>query len=192
MSLRPLAAALLPLTFALFLIAAPAVAGSDKDKDVDFGGNDGPSQAVPEPTALVVFGAGAVGGGVFRGERDDRVATVRAARDGGINWIDTAPGYGNGQSEENLAWILRELDWLPHLSTKVRLGPADFDADLDADFEEGTIHEFLMAYEAGRVGGSIEQARHHYERALELGPSKHPSIWLGWAESGAARRRLTG
>lgn len=61
MSLRTLAAALLPLTFALFLIAAPAVAGSDKDKDVDFGGNDGPSQAVPEPTALVVFGAGAAG-----------------------------------------------------------------------------------------------------------------------------------
>ena len=49
----------------------------------------------------LVFGAGAVGGGVFRGEREDRLATVRAARDGGINWIDTAPGYG--QSEENLA-----------------------------------------------------------------------------------------
>lgn len=78
----------------------------------------------------IVFGAGAVGGGVFRGERDDRLATVRAARDGGVNWIDTAPSYGNGQSEENLAWILRELNWLPNLSTKVRLGPRDFE-DID-------------------------------------------------------------
>ncbi|MDA1146120.1 MAG: aldo/keto reductase, partial [Chloroflexi bacterium] len=59
----------------------------------------------------IVFGAGAVGGGVFRGERDERLETVRHARDGGSNWIDTAPGYGNGQSEENLAWILRDLDW---------------------------------------------------------------------------------
>jgi len=78
----------------------------------------------------IVFGAGAVGGGVFHGERADRLETVRHARDGGINWIDTAPSYGNGQSEENLAWILRELDWLPHLSTKVRLGPDGFE-DID-------------------------------------------------------------
>lgn len=54
---------------------------------------------------------------------------------------------------------------------------------LDADFEAGTIHEFLMAYEAGRVGGSIDAAREHYERALTLGPGKRPSIWLNWAES---------
>jgi tetratricopeptide (TPR) repeat protein len=53
---------------------------------------------------------------------------------------------------------------------------------LDEDFEKGTIHEFLVAYEAGRVGGSKDRAREHYTRALELGPGKRPSIWLGWAE----------
>ena len=74
----------------------------------------------------IVFGAGAVGGGVFRGERDDRLETVRRAREGGINWIDTAPSYGNGESEENLSWILRDLEWRPHVSTKVRLGTEDF------------------------------------------------------------------
>ena len=58
MSFRALVAALLPLRFALFLLAAPAAADSDKDKDGGFGG---PAQAVPEPTALVVFGAGAAG-----------------------------------------------------------------------------------------------------------------------------------
>ncbi len=55
--------------------------------------------------------------------------------------------------------------------------------ELDEDFEAGTIHEFLMSYEAARVGGSIERARMHYERALALGPGKRPTIWLGWAES---------
>jgi L-glyceraldehyde 3-phosphate reductase len=78
----------------------------------------------------IVFGAGAVGGGVFRGESEDRLETVRHARDAGINWIDTAPSYGNGESEENLSWILRDLDWRPQLSTKVRLGSEDF-ADID-------------------------------------------------------------
>lgn len=54
---------------------------------------------------------------------------------------------------------------------------------LDEDFENGTIHEFLFAYEAGRVGGDLDKARRHYERALALGPGKRPSIWLSWAES---------
>ena len=54
---------------------------------------------------------------------------------------------------------------------------------LDPDFEKGTIHEFLFVYEAGRLDGSLDKAREHYERALELGPGKKPSIWLGWAET---------
>ena len=53
---------------------------------------------------------------------------------------------------------------------------------LDEDFEEGTTHELLMAFEASRVGGSRDKAARHYERALALGTAKSPSIWLGWAE----------
>jgi aryl-alcohol dehydrogenase-like predicted oxidoreductase len=75
--------------------------------------------------SAIVFGAGAVGGAVFRGEREQRLETVRRALDAGINWIDTAPGYGDGQSEENLGWILPELGATPHVSTKVRLRPED-------------------------------------------------------------------
>ena len=54
---------------------------------------------------------------------------------------------------------------------------------LDESWDRGTIHEFLLAYEAARVGGSLDQARVHYERALELGEGKQPSIWLSWAEN---------
>jgi L-glyceraldehyde 3-phosphate reductase len=55
--------------------------------------------------------------------------------DAGINWIDTAPGYGSGQSEENLGWILQELGGAtPHISTKVRLPPEDLD-DIPAAVE---------------------------------------------------------
>jgi aryl-alcohol dehydrogenase-like predicted oxidoreductase len=92
--------------------------------------------------SAIVFGAGAVGGGVFRGERSDRLATVQRARELGISWIDTAPGYGSGESESNLGWILPELGWDPEVSTKVRLSAADLEdipaavrASLDASLE---------------------------------------------------------
>ena len=71
----------------------------------------------------IVFGAGAVGGVVFQTDRDTRIEAVRRGLDFGINWIDTAASYGDGQSEENLGWILKELDADPYLSTKVRIGP---------------------------------------------------------------------
>ena len=69
----------------------------------------------------IVFGAGAQGGIVFRPDRQTRLEAVRRALDYGINWIDTAAQYGNGQSEENLGWILKELGATPYLSTKVRI-----------------------------------------------------------------------
>src|SRR5690606_7836986 len=77
--------------------------------------------------SAIVFGAGAVGGAVFTGERSEREAVVRLALESGINWIDTAPSYGSGQSEENLGWILQSLDASPHLSTKVHIGAEDLD-----------------------------------------------------------------
>jgi len=53
--------------------------------------------------------------------------------------------------------------------------------ELDENFADGFIHELLMSYELGRFGGSHEQAKHHYERALELSKGKKVSVWLNWA-----------
>ncbi len=48
------------------------------------------------------------------------VATaIRRAMAAGINWIDTAPSYGQGRSEEALGWLLPEIEEQPYLSTKV-------------------------------------------------------------------------
>ena len=82
----------------------------------------------------IVFGAGAVGGVVFRPDRATRLEAVRRGLEYGINWIDTAPSYGDGQSEENLGWILKELGANPHLSTKVRIGPEHAD-DIPGEIE---------------------------------------------------------
>ena len=82
----------------------------------------------------IVFGAGAVGGLVFKPDRQTRLEAVRKALDYGINWIDTAPSYGDGQSEENLGWILKELGARPYLSTKVSIRPEHVD-DIAGEIE---------------------------------------------------------
>jgi aryl-alcohol dehydrogenase-like predicted oxidoreductase len=62
----------------------------------------------------VGFGAWAAGGGGWRfgwgaSDDDDSVRAIRAAVDGGVNWVDTAPVYGMGHSEEIVGRALREM-----------------------------------------------------------------------------------
>jgi L-galactose dehydrogenase/L-glyceraldehyde 3-phosphate reductase len=60
----------------------------------------------------------------------------------GVNWVDTAPMYGKGQSEQALGWLLKELHTQPHLSTKVYLDPARL-ADIPGQVER-SVHESLQ------------------------------------------------
>ena len=73
------------------------------------------------------YGCGNVGGLMVRGTHDQQVAAVRRALDAGITYFDTAPLYGNGQSEENTGRVLTELGAWGRLAlgTKVRLSAAD-------------------------------------------------------------------
>ena len=93
----------------------------------------------------IVFGAGAVGGIVIDADDDTRRTAIRRALDGGINWIDTAASYGQGRSEEALAWLLKEIpdDEQPYLSTK-------FNVDAEAGDIPGQI-ERSMAESLGRL-----------------------------------------
>jgi aryl-alcohol dehydrogenase-like predicted oxidoreductase len=52
---------------------------------------------------------------------DDSIRTIIAAIEGGINWIDTAPIYGCGHSEEVVGRALRELKQKPLVATKCGL-----------------------------------------------------------------------
>jgi aryl-alcohol dehydrogenase-like predicted oxidoreductase len=76
----------------------------------------------------VGFGAWAVGGGGWGGgwgsqEDDDSVAAIRAAVERGVNWVDTAPIYGLGRSEEVVGRALRDLpeNDRPYVFTKCGL-----------------------------------------------------------------------
>jgi aryl-alcohol dehydrogenase-like predicted oxidoreductase len=76
--------------------------------------------------SMLGFGCGNVGGLIIRGAHQDRVRAVARAIEAGINYFDTAPSYGNGQSEENLGQVLRELRADVYVGTKVRVPPEAF------------------------------------------------------------------
>jgi aryl-alcohol dehydrogenase-like predicted oxidoreductase len=76
--------------------------------------------------SMLGFGCGNVGGLMIRGAHQDRVRAVARAMEAGINYFDTAPSYGNGQSEENLGQVLRELKAEVYVGTKVRVPPEAF------------------------------------------------------------------
>ena len=67
------------------------------------------------------FGCGNVGGLMIRGEHSDQVAAVARAMELGINYFDTAPSYGDGQSETNLGRVLKELSADVYVGTKFRV-----------------------------------------------------------------------
>jgi aryl-alcohol dehydrogenase-like predicted oxidoreductase len=78
----------------------------------------------------VGFGAWAIGGtGWWHawGAQDDEesIAAIRRAVDLGINWVDTAPIYGLGHSEEVVGRALQGLDERPYVFTKASLYEKD-------------------------------------------------------------------
>ena len=97
----------------------------------------------------LVFGGGFVGGILIHADDDTKLAALRCGLDGGMNWIDTAPSYGDGQSEEALGWLLKEVDAKPYLSTKVRLDLARVD-DLPGKIE-ASLEQSLKRLDRGSV-----------------------------------------
>ena len=80
------------------------------------------------------FGCGAVGGLMVRGDADEQRQAVSRALDAGITYFDTAAGYGDGRSEENLGRVMRELGAWPRVvvGTKVRLRAEELSSPSEA------------------------------------------------------------
>lgn len=72
---------------------------------------------------LGTFPMGGSGWSYSWGPQDDResIATILHALEKGVNWIDTAPTYGLGHSEEVVGTAIRELRTKPIISTKCGL-----------------------------------------------------------------------
>ena len=75
----------------------------------------------------LAFGGGVTGGILVKADETTRYNALRRAVAAGINWIDTAPIYGDGASEETIGRHLDSLAPRPYVSTKVRLEAQDID-----------------------------------------------------------------
>ena len=79
---------------------------------------------------------------MIRGEHADQVKAVARAIELGINYFDTAPSYGDGQSETNLGKVLKELSDDVFVGTKFRVTvhePARIRDNVIASVEESLI-----------------------------------------------------
>lgn len=88
----------------------------------------------------ISFGAWAIGGDMW-GPQDDgeSVRALHRALDLGVNFIDTAQGYGKGHSEELIGKVLKERPDAVYVATKVppkpgSVWPPPEDANADAIF----------------------------------------------------------
>ncbi len=101
--------------------------------------------------SAVAFGAGPVSGLMTEADFGAQTATVQRALERGINWFDTAPGYGSGASEASLGRVLAGLGASEkvHIATKVRVHPGALD-DPDA-FVRQSVEESLTRLRVPRV-----------------------------------------
>jgi len=84
--------------------------------------------------SVIGLGTFAIGGGDWSygwGPQDDResIAAILRALDKGVNWIDTAPIYGCGHSEEIVGKAIKGLSSKPIIATKCGLH-CDKDGDI--------------------------------------------------------------
>lgn len=75
--------------------------------------------------SVLGFGCGAVGGLMVRGDPSDQERAVARAVELGITYFDTAPQYGDGQSERNLGHVLAKLKPDVLVGTKIRIRPEE-------------------------------------------------------------------
>lgn len=82
----------------------------------------------------LTLGGGFVGGVMIDPPEDIRRAALHRCFEAGIDWIDTAESYGNGQSETNIGRLLQELpaSERPRISTKYRIRPDDLNDPIGA------------------------------------------------------------
>jgi aryl-alcohol dehydrogenase-like predicted oxidoreductase len=84
-------------------------------------------------------------------DSDRQAAVVEGAITAGINWIDTAAGYGQGQSEASLGRALQALGAHSklHIATKVRITPEG--CARPADEVRRSFHGSLDRLQANKV-----------------------------------------
>ncbi len=107
---------------------------------------------------VTVLGMGGVGA---------KSETVRRALELGVNYVDTAPGYGN--SEENIGIGLEGASQSYYIATKLGGRPKPFDAQ-DKDMLRRSVDESLRLLKRNSID------------ILQIHEPDHPSIFDWWTD----------
>lgn len=96
--------------------------------------------------SVLGLGSWAIGGNIGDwgwGEQNiqDSIKTIHTALDNGINWIDTAPAYGLGNSERVVAKALKQSSYRPYIFTKCGFRWNEGESELLADLSRHSIRE---------------------------------------------------
>jgi len=93
------------------------------------------------------FGAWAIGSGWGSQKEEDSFAALHKAFDLGVNFIDTALGYGNGRSERIIARFLKERGAQAYITTKIPPAPGPWPptpyCNIEERFPESSLREQL-------------------------------------------------
>ena len=146
------------------------------------------------------FGAWAIGGDAWGPQKDeDSLQALNLALDLGVNFIDTAQGYGKGHSEELIGKILKERGekiggGKIKIATKIPPTPGNW-----PPFPEDKIQErFPETYLRDRLEFSLKKLQAETIAVLSeeilqrvpvriyyKSPARHPVIHRAWDRSGS-------
>ena len=97
----------------------------------------------------LVLGGGYVGGVLVHQDEETKTLAMQHALRSGINFVDTAPSYGDGESERAIGRILKEINETPYVSTKVAI-EEDSRNDLVGQIER-SLHASLARLQRNSV-----------------------------------------
>jgi len=134
----------------------------------------------------LAFGGGVTGGILINADEITRYNALKRAAEGGINWIDTAPIYGGGESERTIGRHWESLSPSLNISTKVRLEAEDVN-DISGAIER-SLEQSLERLRAGSI--APYQLHNHLGRGVGERLALTPAQVLGRGGAADAFDRL--
>ncbi|MFC2089805.1 aldo/keto reductase [Bacteroidota bacterium] len=89
------------------------------------------------------FGAWAIGGSWGNQKKSDSIAALKTAIDAGVNFIDTAAGYGDGKSEQIIGEFLKTRKERVYICTKTPPAPGKWPPSPYCDIKERYSEKYL-------------------------------------------------
>lgn len=117
----------------------------------------------------ITLGGGWVGGLLIHGTEEQRFAQLNEAMEAGVDWVDTAALYGQGQSETRIGEWMAATGKRPRLSTK-------FSVDVWEGDIEGQIRRSLEASFARLGVDRVEAVLLHNQIALGDAPGSFSGV----------------